>query len=121
MHEQSRRLSEPLRWTRAGRIATIAVVALLAAGALVAVVVSASGGGQKLAPGCVEVTFASTLGGAVERLCDARAREACAEPAQNPALAAHGALREACRAARLPYGAAALPHGAAGRAALRSR
>jgi hypothetical protein len=103
MHEQSRRLSEPLRWTRAGRLAVIAVVALLAVGTVVAVVVSATGG-DKLAPGCIEVTFASTLGAAVERPCGARAREVCAHPEQNPGLAEHGALREACRRAGLQYG-----------------
>ncbi|HEX3691842.1 MAG TPA: hypothetical protein VHU13_00730 [Solirubrobacteraceae bacterium] len=103
MHEQSRRLSEPLRWTRGGRIAVIAVVALLALGTTVAVVISATGGGEKLAPGCIEVTFASTLGAAVDRRCGAHAREACARPGENPALAAHGALREACRKAGLPY------------------
>lgn len=102
MHEQSRRLSEPLRWTRGGRIAVAVVVAVLAIGTVVAVV--ASSGGKRLAPGCIEVTFASTLGAAAESLCGARAREACATPAQNPALAAHGALREACRKAGIPYG-----------------
>ncbi len=102
--DHSKHLSEPLRWTSAGRLAVIAVVALLAAGTVVAVVVSASGGGEKLAPGCIEVTFASTLGGAAERPCGARAREICADPEQNPGLAEHGALREACRRAGLPYG-----------------
>ncbi len=102
--DHSKHLSEPLRWTSAGRVAMIAVVALLAAGSIAAVVVSATGGGEKLAPGCIEVTFASTLGAAIERPCGARAREACAEPGQNPGLAEHGALREACRKAGLPYG-----------------
>ena len=102
MHEQSRRLSEPLRWTRAGRIAVAVVVAVLAVGTVVAVI--ASTGGRRLAPGCIEVTFASTLGGAAIHPCGARAREICSDPGQNPGLAEHGALREACRKARLPYG-----------------
>jgi hypothetical protein len=102
MHEQSRRLSEPLRWTRGGRIAVAVVVLVLAIGTVVAVL--ASGGSKPLAPGCIEVTFASTLGGAAERRCGPNAREACAAPEQNPALAAHGALREACRKAGFPYG-----------------
>jgi hypothetical protein len=107
MHEQSRRLSEPLRWTRTGTIAVALVVLALAAGTVVAVI--ASSGAKALPRGCIEVTFASTLGGAVDRRCGANAREACATPAQNPALAVHGALREACRKAGLPYGPAPSP------------
>jgi hypothetical protein len=102
MHEQSRRLSEPLRWTRAGRIAVAIVLAALAVGTVIAVV--ASTGGKRLAPGCIEVTFASTLGAAVEHPCGARARDVCAHPGENPGLAEHGALRAACRRAGLPYG-----------------
>jgi hypothetical protein len=100
MQEQSRRLSEPLRWTRAGRIAVI-VVAVLLIGVTAAIL--ASGGTKKLAPGCIEVTFASTLGAAVERPCGARARDVCAHPGENPGLAEHGALHEACRRAGVPY------------------
>jgi hypothetical protein len=101
MHEQSRRLSEPLRWTRAGRLAVIVVAVLLVGGTAA---ILASGGTKKLAPGCIEVTFPSTLGAAVVHPCGERAREVCAHPAENPGLAEHGALREACRRARLPYG-----------------
>lgn len=102
MHEQSRRLSEPLRWTRGGRVAVLAVVLALVVGAVAAVIVSS--GTKGLAPGCIEVTFPSTLGVAVERPCGARAREMCASPGQYPGLAAHGALAEACRRAGLRYG-----------------
>jgi hypothetical protein len=103
MIDQNKRLSEPLRWTRAGRIAVVAAGALLlAALATVAVIASTSGSGRRA--GCIEVTFASTLGAAVIHPCGARARALCANPADNPAAAAHGALREACRQARLPYG-----------------
>jgi hypothetical protein len=102
MQEQSKRLAQPLQWTGAGRVAVIVTVLVLAVGTVVAVI--ASTGKETLAPGCIQVTFASTLGAAVERRCGAHAREACAAPAQNPALAAHGALREACRKAGLPYG-----------------
>ncbi|HEV3094059.1 MAG TPA: hypothetical protein VGY30_06045 [Solirubrobacteraceae bacterium] len=101
MHEQSRRLSEPLRWTRAGRLAVIVVAVLLIGGT--AAILSLSGA-KKLAPGCIEVTFPSTLGAAVVHPCGARAREICARPGENPGLAEHGALREACGRARLPYG-----------------
>lgn len=105
MTDQSKRLSEPLRWTRTGRLAVIAASALLlAAVATVAVIASTSGSGRRA--GCIEVTFASSLGGAVIRPCGARARTVCANPAENPAAAAHDALREACRQAGLPYGRA---------------
>lgn len=103
MQEQSRRLSQPLRWTRAGRVGVIVAAVLLVGGSIAAVV--ASSGPTKLAPGCFEVTFASTLGAAVQRPCGAHARELCAHPSEHPGLAEHGELRDACRRARLPYGA----------------
>jgi hypothetical protein len=103
MIDQNKRLSEPLRWTRVGRVAVIAAGALLlAALAAVAVLASMSGSGRRA--GCIEVTFASTLGAAVIHPCGAKARELCANPAENPPAAAHEALREACRQAGLPYG-----------------
>jgi hypothetical protein len=103
MIDQNKRLSEPLRWTRAGRVAVIAAGALLlVALATVAVLASTSSSGRRA--GCIEVTFASTLGAAVIHPCGAKARALCAKPAENPAAAAHEALREACRQAGLPYG-----------------
>jgi hypothetical protein len=103
MMDQSKRLSEPLRWTRMGRLALIATRALLlVAVATVAVIASTSGSSRRA--GCIEVTFASTLGAAVIHPCGAKARTLCANPAENPAVAAHDALREACRRASLPYG-----------------
>jgi hypothetical protein len=103
MIDHSKRLSQPLRWTRAGRWSVIAAAAaILAAAAVVAVI--ASTGGSGLRAGCIEVTFPSTLGAAVTRQCGSTARASCAAPAQNPGLAAHGALRAACRRAGLPYG-----------------
>ncbi|MGA9286694.1 MAG: hypothetical protein WBV85_14760 [Solirubrobacteraceae bacterium] len=105
MQEQSKRLAEPLRWTRTGRLAVLAVSGLLLA-ALVTVGVLASTTGSRQ-PGCIEVTYASSLGAALMHPCGAHAREACARPDQYPAAAAHGALREACRQAGLPYGRAA--------------
>ena len=103
MMDQSKRLSEPLRWTRAGRLAVIAVGAsLLAAVAAVLVIALASGSSPR--PGCIEVTFPSTLGAAIMQRCGSSARTACAEPAEHPQLAANGTLRDACARARLPYG-----------------
>jgi hypothetical protein len=105
MIDQNKRLSEPLRWTRAGRIAVIAAAGLLVAALLAVVVVAARSDSGRRA-GCIEVTFPSTLGAAVIHPCGARARALCANPADNPPAAAHGALREACRQANLPYGRA---------------
>jgi hypothetical protein len=99
----SKRLRQPLRWTRAGRLGVIAVSALLLAVVAVGVVL-ASTSSPRLAPGCIEVTFASTLGAAAVHQCGSSARHTCAFPAQSPGLAAGGALRDACRRARLPYG-----------------
>lgn len=100
---QHRRLSEPLRWTRRTRIAALAAAISLLAAIAVAIALAVANARPQRA-GCIEVTFASTLGGAVTHACGGRAREICAAPAQSPALVAHGALREACREARLRYG-----------------
>ncbi len=100
---QQKRLSQPLRTPRAGKIAAVAVAGCLIAGVLVAIVL-ASTATSGLRAGCIQITFPSTLGGAITHACGARARDICASPSQNPALVAHGALREACKDARLPYG-----------------
>lgn len=100
---QHRRLSEPLRWTRRTKVAAIAAGAGLLA-AVAAAVALALVNAHARGAGCIEVTFASTLGGAVTHACGAHAREICATPEDNPALAAGGALREACREAKLRYG-----------------
>ena len=103
MMDQSKRLREPLRWPRTGRLALIATcVLLVVAIATVAMIASTSGSSHRA--GCVEVTFASTLGAAIIRPCGTKARTLCANPAENPAAAAHNALREACGRAGLPYG-----------------
>jgi hypothetical protein len=86
-----------------GRLAVIAASALLLAAIATAVVMSTTNGSSRRA-GCIEVTFASSLGAAVMHPCGAHARQACAHPAEYPGAAAYGALREACRQAGLPYG-----------------
>ncbi len=100
---QQKRLSEPLRWPRGARLALAGAGASLIAAAI-AVVLIASANAPKHRAGCIEVTFASTLGAAITHACGARARAMCADPAENPGLAAHGALKAACRQAGLPYG-----------------
>jgi hypothetical protein len=103
MMDQSKRLSEPLRWTRTSRLAVIAACTLLVA-ALAAVAVVAATRDTGSRAGCIEVTFASTLGAAAIHPCGAQARALCAKPSDNPAAVAHGHLLEACRQAGLPYG-----------------
>jgi hypothetical protein len=105
---QSRRLAEPLRWTRAGKLGVAAVVALLVA-AVLGVTVFALTGGTREARGCFEVTFPSTLGAAYLHACGARAREICATPGRYPEVTAGGQLAAACRRAGYPYGRPAGP------------
>jgi hypothetical protein len=102
---QHRRLSEPLRWTRASRLAVI-IAGLALAAAVAAVIAVALVNARPQRAGCIEVTFPSTLGAAVMHACGARARATCADPAQNPGIAVHGLLRDACRQEGLPYGTA---------------
>ncbi len=100
---QQKRLSEPLRWTRGSKIALGGAIACMLA-AIAAVIIVASANAPKHRAGCIEVTFPSTLGAAVSHACGAKARQMCAQPAENPGLAAHGLLHAACRQAGLPYG-----------------
>lgn len=103
---QEKRLSEPLSWTRAGRFA-VSVTALLLVAAAIAGGAWAIFASHKSRQGCIDVAFASTLGVAEIHPCAGRARELCANPSQNPAAEAHGALQDACEKAGLPYGTGA--------------
>jgi hypothetical protein len=98
---QSRRLAQPLRW---GRREKAAVATMLACLALVLLGL----GGYALTSGapprkdCIEVTFASTLGGAIEHACGQRARAVCASPGAFKGIAEE--MRAACRRAGFPFG-----------------
>jgi hypothetical protein len=96
---QSKRLSEPLSWGRRERV----VVAVLSACLLLAAVglgAYALSSGSRARADCVNVTFASTLGGATVHACGAHARHVCA----SGAFAGIGQeLRAACRRAGFPY------------------
>jgi predicted secreted protein len=99
MIDQSKRLSEPLRWGRRERT----VVAAL----LVCVALAVAGlGGYALTSGararvdCINVTFASTLGGAREHACGSQARRVCASGSFH---AIEQELRAACRRAGFPF------------------
>ncbi len=100
MFEQSRRLSQPLRWGR--REKTIVAILLgcivLAAVGLGAFALS---GGSASGKGCITVTFASTDGGAQLHACGAQARQICASPAGYGTLGPQ--LRVACRRAGFPF------------------
>ncbi len=103
MMDQQRRLSEPLRWTRAGKLAVAGVaVALLIATIAVGIYAVAGGFRRQLQAGCVEVTFASTTGAASLHACGARARALCASGGSQPGLG--GSLQKACNRAGYAYG-----------------
>jgi len=100
---QEKRLSEPLSWTRGGRLAIAAALAcLLIAGAALGLL--AAFGTSSRAPGCIQVTFASTVGGATVHACGEKAKQACANPELNHNAVAHGKLKAECARAGLPYG-----------------
>ena len=101
MEGQWDRQRTPLR--RAGRrelwmLAAIAVVLVLAAGAGLYAVLASRGSEPRA--GCVEVTAASTTGGAAVRACGAEARRLCRE--QTTATSGYArAVRTACRRASI--------------------
>jgi hypothetical protein len=104
MIERSARLSQPVRWTRAGRLAVSALIACAVASALALVVYAAAGGFSASAGrGCIEVTFASTTGGASLHACGARAQRLCASAAAQRGIAE--SLRTACARAGYRGGA----------------
>jgi hypothetical protein len=100
MVDQSKRLSEPLRWGRRERtvVATLLACVLLAAIGLGAYALTTGAPPRK---DCIEVNFASTLGGATEHACGAQARKVCASPGAFKHSAE--ALRESCRRAGFPF------------------
>ncbi|HEX4837892.1 MAG TPA: hypothetical protein VFV03_05150 [Solirubrobacteraceae bacterium] len=102
MMEQSKRLSEPLRWTRAGRIAVLATGACVLAAVVVLAAVALTSAPRDRA-GCIDLTFPSSLGGANVYACGQRAREQCASPRTIPLPAL--TVARACRRAGLPVGA----------------
>jgi hypothetical protein len=99
MQEQARRLSEPLRWGRRERIltATLVTVVVLALAALGAYALTSGAPARR---DCIDLTFASTLGGAKIHACGQRARTICAA-GQLPHLQQE--LRDACEHAGFAY------------------
>jgi hypothetical protein len=99
MFEQSRRLSEPLRWGRREKLAVAAALSALLI-ALVGLGAYALTSGSPARADCIRVTFASTLGGADLHGCGGRARRICASGSFRNI---QQDLRAACARARLPY------------------
>lgn len=100
MQDQSKRLSEPLRWGKRERTVVAALLACVVL-AVVGLGVFAVTSGAPARKDCIEVTFASTLGGATEHACGAQARKVCAAPGAFKNVAAE--LRESCRRAGFPF------------------
>jgi hypothetical protein len=99
MFDQSRRLSEPLRWGRREKTAiavTLSVVVLALAGLGAYALTS----GARARADCVTVTFASTLGGADLHACGAQARRVCASGSFRGIVPE---LRAACRRAGFAF------------------
>lgn len=99
MHEQSRRLSEPLRWGRREKTIAAALLSCLALAA-VGLVAFALASGAPARSGCLAMNFASTTGGAEVRACGSRARSICAS-GEFPSVAQE--LRVQCRRAGFPF------------------
>ena len=102
MQDRSRRLSEPLRWGRREKAAVAAALGCLVA-AMIALGAYALSSGAPARRDCIDVTFASTVGGATLHACGARARAICASPGELKGIA--DTLRAACRRAGFPFGA----------------
>jgi hypothetical protein len=99
MQEQARRLSEPLRWGRrekalVGTLLAVVVIALAGLG------VYALSSGAPSRHDCIDVTFASTLGGAELKGCGQHARGICAS-GSFPHIEAD--LQAACARAGVPF------------------
>jgi hypothetical protein len=100
MQDRSRRLSEPLRWGRREKAAVGAALGCLIA-ATIALGAYALSSGSRARRDCIDVTFASTLGGATLHACGARARTICASPGGYKGI--RDALRASCRQAGFPF------------------
>jgi hypothetical protein len=77
MFEQSRRLSQPLRWGRREKTVVAVLLSFLLL-ALIGLGAYALTSGSATRSDCIRVTFASTLGGADLHACGAQAKRVCA-------------------------------------------
>jgi hypothetical protein len=99
MFEQSRRLSQPLRWGRREKAAVAALLGCVVL-ALIALGAYALTSGSRGRADCVNVTFASTLGGAQLHACGTRAARVCASGSFR---GIEPELRAACRRAGFAF------------------
>jgi len=99
MIDRSRRLAQPLRWGRREK-AAVGVLLACAVLALASLIAFALTSGSPARKDCVDVTFASTLGGARLHACGAKARSVCASGAF---AGIEAELRAACRRAGFPF------------------
>jgi hypothetical protein len=99
MFEQSRRLSQPLRWGRREKTAVAALLSCLLL-ALIGLGAYALTSGSPARSDCIRVTFASTLGGADLHACGAQARSVCAS---GDFRSIQRELSTACSRAGFPY------------------
>jgi hypothetical protein len=100
MSDQSRRLSEPLHWGRRERTVVAALLVCVAL-AIIGLGAYALTTGSPPRKDCIEVSFASTLGGATEHACGPTARKVCASPGLFKHVEAE--LRASCRRAGFPF------------------
>jgi hypothetical protein len=99
MEAQSKRLATPLHWGRREKTAIAGLLSVLVL-ALIGLGVYALTSGGTARADCVNVTFASTLGGAELHACGPRARRVCASGSFH---AISQDLRAACVRAKFPY------------------
>jgi hypothetical protein len=99
MIDRSRRLAEPLRWGRREKAVVGALLACLVL-ALAGLGAYALTSGSRAAHGCVDVTFASTVGAATLHACGGKASALCASGAF---ASSEAELRAACRRAGFPF------------------
>jgi hypothetical protein len=100
MQEQSRRLAEPLRWGKREKT-IIATVLSVVALALIGLVAYGLTSGSPARKDCIDVTFASTLGGAELKGCGSQARRICASGHTFKTIQTE--LKASCERAGFPF------------------
>ena len=99
MEARQKRLTTPLQWGRREKTAVGGVVAVVVIAAIAIGVYALTSGGAARRD-CVDVVFASTLGGAELKACGSRARRICGSGSFH---SISRELNEACRRAGFAY------------------
>lgn len=100
MFEQSRRLSEPLRWGRREKTVLAGLLSVVAL-CLIGLVAYGLSSGSATRGDCIDVVFASTLGGADLKGCGSQARRICANGGDFKSIEPE--LKAACRKAGFAF------------------